>query len=209
MADLLVRQQLSLAEFILLIIVGGLALGILTYSDVINHDFYVKPIIAECFPENQSDFCTELRQLHGLKSDEQIRIGAAYWDLLQLQAFGIGALLFILRVGFGYLAERGISGLLILKGLLWGGTFTALFLFGWLDFGYYIIQQEPIPETLPWLDESGIFVFVKVLGPDNTTVDRGDLYLGMMIGATIILAIWLLFIYRWNKMKLAARKVGI
>ena len=118
-------------------------------------------------------------------------------------------MLFILRVGFGYLAEREISGLLILKGFLWGGTFTALFLFGWLDFGYYMIQQEPIPETLPWLDESGIFVFVKVLGPDNTTVDRGDLYLGMFVGATIIIVIWMLFIYRWNKMKLAARKVGI
>ena len=209
MSDLLARQQLSLAEFILLIIVGGLALGILTYSDVINHDFYVKPIISECFAENQSKFCLEIRELHGLASDAHIKIGTAYWKLLQLQAFGIGALLFILRVGFGYLAERKISGLLILKGFLWGGTFTALFLFGWLDFGYYMIQNEPIPDTLPWLDDSGIFVFVKVLGPDNTTVDRGDLYLGMIVGATIIVAIWMLFIYRWNKMKLAARKVGI
>jgi len=209
MADLLARQQLSLAEFLLLLIVGGLMLSLLTYSDIINHDFYVKPAIEECFPENQNDYCTKLRNQQNLPSDAQIKIGTAYWNLLQVQAVVFGAILFILRIGFGYLAERKISGLLILKGILWGGTFTLLFLFGWLDFGYYIFQNETVPDTLPWLDDSGIFIYFKVLGEDNTTVDRGDLYLGMIIGATIIVTIWLLFIYEWNRMKKAARKVGV
>lgn len=208
MVDLLAKEKLSPAEFILLLIVGGIALALLTYSDVINHDFYVLPIIGECFPDNQSDFCLKMRALHGLPSDAQITLGSAYWNLLQTQAIGIGAMLFILRIGFGYLATKKISGLLVLKGILWGGTFSLLFLFGWLDFGYYVMQNEPLPDQLPWLDQSGVFIFLKVMGTTDS-VDLGDLYLGMLIGATIIVGIWLLFIYRWNKMKKAARKVGI
>lgn len=209
MTDLLTKQKLSFAEFFLLLIVGGSALVILTYSDVINHDFYVLPIISECFAENQSDFCLEIRELHGLPSDAHITLGSAYWDLLQVQALGIGIMLFVLRVGFGYLATKQIDGLLIIKGFIWGGTFSLLFLFGWLDFGYYVIQQEPIPEQLPWLDQSGVFVWLKMFGTDPLTVDRGDLYLGMLIGAVIILAIWMLFVYKWNQVRKIGRQIGV
>ena len=209
MTDLLTKQKLSFAEFFLLLIVGGSALVILTYSDVINHDFYVLPIISECFAENQSNFCLEIRELHGLPSDAHITLGSAYWDLLQVQALGIGIMLFVLRVGFGYLATKQIDGLLIIKGFIWGGTFSLLFLFGWLDFGYYVIQQEPIPEQLPWLDQSGVFVWLKMFGTDPLTVDRGDLYLGMLVGAVIILAIWMLFVYKWNQVRKIGRQIGV
>jgi len=209
MTDLLAKQKLSFAEFFLLLIVGGSALVILTYSDVINHDFYVLPIISECFAENQSNFCLEIRELHGLPSDAHITLGTAYWNLLQVQALGIGIMLFVLRVGFGYLAIKTIDGLLIIKGFIWGGTFSLLFLFGWLDFGYYVIQQKPIPEQLPWLDQSGIFVWLKMFGTDPLTVDRGDLYLGMLIGAVIILAIWMLFVYKWKQVQRIGRQIGV
>jgi len=209
MTDLLTKQKLSFAEFFLLLIVGGSALVILTYSDVVNHDFYVLPIISECFAENQSTFCIEIRELHGLPSDAHITLGSAYWDLLQVQALGIGIMLFVLRIGFGYLATKKIDGLLIIKGFIWGGTFSLLFLFGWLDFGYYIIQQEQIPEQLPWLDQSGVFVWLKIFGTDPLTVDRGDLYLGMLIGAVIILAIWMLFVYKWKQVQRVGRQIGV
>lgn len=209
MTDLLTKQKLSFAEFFLLLIVGGSALVILTYSDIVNHDFYVLPIISECFAENQSNFCLDIRELHGLPSDAHITLGSAYWKLLQLQAIGIGIMLFVLRVGFGYLATKKIDGLLIIKGFIWGGTFSLLFLFGWLDFGYYVIQQEPIPEQLPWLDQSGVFVWLKMFGTDPLTVDRGDLYLGMLIGAVIILAIWMLFVYKWKQVQRIGRQIGV
>ncbi len=209
MTDLLTKQKLSFAEFFLLLIVGGSALVILTYSDIVNHDFYVLPIISECFAENQSEFCLNIRELHGLPSDAHITLGSAYWKLLQLQAIGIGIMLFVLRVGFGYLATKKIDGLLIIKGFIWGGTFSLLFLFGWLDFGYYVIQQEPIPEQLPWLDQSGVFVWLKMFGTDPLTVDRGDLYLGMLIGAVIILAIWMLFVYKWKQVQRIGRQIGV
>lgn len=209
MTDLLTKQKLSLSEFILLLFVGGVSLLVLTYSDIINHDFYVLPIIGECFPENQSNFCLEIRELHGLPSNAQITLGSAYWDLLQTQAITIGVLLFVLRVGFGYLATKKVDGLLILKGVVWGGTFSILFLFGWLDFGYYIMQQEAIPEQLPWLDQSGVFVWLKAFGVDPLVVDRGDLYLGMLIGVVIILTVWILLIYKWNQVRKVGRKVGV
>jgi len=207
--DLLASQKLSFSEFFLLLFVGGSALVLLTYSDVVNHDFYVLPIISECFAENQSEFCVEIRQLHGLPSDAHITLGTAYWNLLQVQAIGIGIMLFVLRIGFGYLATKQVTPLLVLKGFIWGGTFSLLFLFGWLDFGYYIIQGEPIPEQLPWLDQSGVFVWLKVLGADPLTVDRGDLYLGMLIGAVLVLIPWLLFVYKWKQVKRIGRQIGI
>ncbi len=209
MPDLLAKQKLSLAEFILLLVVGGASLIILTYSDVVNHDFYVLPIIGECFAENQSEFCLKIRTLHGLPSDAHITLGSAYWELLQLQALGIGVLLFILRMGFGYLATKKIDGLLLLKALIWGGTFSILFLFGWLDFGYYVMQNEPIPEQLPWLDQSGVFVWLKALGVDPIVVDRGDLYTAMLIGAVLILIPWILLIYKWNQVRKVGRKIGV
>lgn len=209
MPDLLAKQKLSLTEFALLLFVGGASLLILTYSDIVNHDFYVLPIIGECFPENQSEFCLKIRALHGLPSDAQITLGSAYWELLQIQALGIGILLFVLRMGFGYLATKKIDGLLLLKALIWGGTFSILFLFGWLDFGYYIMQQEPIPEQLPWLDQSGVFVWLKALGVDPVVVDRGDLYLAMLIGAVLILIPWILLIYKWNQVRRVGRKIGV
>ena len=199
MPDLLANQKLSFSEFFLLLFVGGASLILLTYSDVINHDFYVLPIISECFAENQSEFCMNIRELHGVSSDAHITLGSAYWNLLQLQAVGIGIMLFVLRMGFGYLATKKIDGLLILKGFIWGGTFSLLFLFGWLDFGYYIMQQESIPEQLPWLDQSGVFVWLKAFGADPLTVDRCDLYLGMLIGAVLILIPWILSFTNGNK----------
>jgi hypothetical protein len=211
--DLLARQKLSFTEFFLLLFVGGLSLVVLTYSDIVNHDMYVLPIISECYAENQSNFCLDIRELHGLPSDAHITLGQAYWNLLQLQALGIGVLLFVLRVGFGFLAVGTKNAkkdeLLILKGFIWGGTFSLLFLFGWLDFGYYIMQHEPIPEQLPWLDQSGVFVWLKMFGADPLTVDRGDLYLAMIIGAVLILIPWILLIYKWNQLRSIGRQIGV
>jgi len=209
MPDLLTREKLSFTEFFLLLFVGGFSLLVLTYSDVVNHDYYVLPVVAECYAENQSDFCMKIREKHNLPSDAHIDLGNAYWQLLQIQAVGIGVLLFVLRVGFGYLATKTFSGLLSLKGFIWGGTFSLLFLFGWLDFGYYIMQHKPIPDQLPWLDQSGVFVWLKVLGIDPLVVDRGDLYLAMLIGAILILIPWVILVYKWNQVRKIGRQIGV
>lgn len=201
MVNYLNKPAPTIPEFIFVITLAIIVISLLTYTDIVMHDFYAKPLISECYPENQSDFCKEVRELHNLKSDAQISIGSAYWDVLQTQAIVIGILLFIFRIGIVFLTKGKINGIGFITAVLWGVTVSLLFLAGFIDYGYYEARGMEIPEKLEWLNESGLFQYTKALGSDPVNVERGDLYVTMLIGVGIIIFSWSLLIFKWKDMR--------
>jgi hypothetical protein len=201
MVNYLNKPAPTVPEFIFVITLAIIVISLLTYTDIVMHDFYAKPLISECYPENQSDFCVEVRDLHNLENDAQISIGSAYWDVLQTQAIVIGLLLFIFRIGIVFLTKGKINGIGFITAVLWGVTVSLLFLAGFIDYGYYEARGMEIPEKLEWLNESGLFQYTKILGNDPVNVEKGDLYVTMFIGVGIIIFSWSLFMFKWREMK--------
>ena len=70
-----------------------------------------------------------------------------------------------------------------------------------LYYGYYEARGMEIPEKLEWLNESGLFQYTKALGSDPVNVERGDLYVTMLIGVGIIIFSWSLLIFKWKDMR--------
>ena len=201
MVNYLNKPAPTIPEFLFVITLAIIVISLLTYTDIVMHDFYAKPLISECYPENQSDFCVEIRELHNLESDAQISIGSAYWDVLQTQAIVIGLLLFVFRIGIVFLTKGKINGIGFITAVLWGLTVSLLFLAGFIDYGYYEARGMEIPEKLEWLNESGLFQYTKALGNDPVNVEKGDLFATMLIGIGIILFSWSFLIFKWREMR--------
>ena len=169
MTNLLAKQIPTPAEaFFIISISIGIVL-VLGYSDIIVHDFYVKPNIEHCFPQNQNEFCTNLRNLHGLPSDAQIDIGNKYWEILKFQLFAFLVLLFFIKIAivFGKPGKKErikFSGLILFTAMVWAFSGAVLFYFAGIDFFYYELRPDvPMPDELPWLNEAGALKFLKVL----------------------------------------------
>ena len=201
MTNYLNKPTPTVPEFLFVITLAIIVISLLTYTDIVMHDLYAKPLISECYPENQSDFCVELRELHNLESDAQIKIGTAYWEVLQTQAIVIGILLFIFRIGITFLTKGRINGIGFATAVLWGVTVSLLFLSGFIDYGYYQARSMDVPDKLEWLNEAGLFQYTKEMGSDPQNVEEGDLYATMLMGSGIILFSWGFMMLKWKKMK--------
>lgn len=179
-----------LADFIFSLFLATIITGLLTYTDIILHDYYAKPIIAECHPSNQSDFCKDIRELHKLPASAHIALGNLYWSVLQTQAIVLGITMFSIRIGMSKVMKRKIRSMTLFVAILYGVTVSMFFLSGWLDAFYYIGRGMAIPESLPWLNESGIFTFTKAFGSDKINVESSDLYITMGLGFGFLFALW-------------------
>lgn len=204
--DLLRKPQPSSEEFLFLIVITAVFTGLLIFTDIVVHDSYVKPLVAQCYAENQESICVIIRTINGLPSDAHISIGNAYWGVLLTQALVISAIIGSLRVMFARLAGAKISPMVIFTGLLWFFTASAFFFFGWLDYGYYALRGIKIPELLPWLNDTGLFKFVQQFGQTNQ-VDSSDLFLLMFIGLGIVISSWVIITHHYKKGTL--EKIGI
>lgn len=201
MVNYLNKPAPTIPEFLFVLVLAIIVISLLTYTDIVMHDFYAKPLISECYPENQSDFCVEVRELHNLETDAQISIGSAYWDVLQTQAIVIGMLLFVFRIGIVFLTKGKINGIGFITAVLWGLTVSLLFLAGFIDYGYYEARGMEIPDKLEWLNEAGLFQYTKALGNDPVNVEKGDLFATMLIGVGIILFSWSFLIFKWREVR--------
>ena len=195
------RSSGVLTEAVVVFAISFLVIGNITYTDIVFHDFYVLPAIEVCFPENQSEFCTNIRDRHGIASDAQVEIGDIYWNELLRQAVMNGVILFAIRIGFAWMAKRAgikrIRPVTILVALIWGLTATGLFMFGFLDFLYYELRAMDVPEQLPWLNNTGLFAYTQSYFGDPNTVDIQDLIATMLIGVGVFGAVWLFAMYAY------------
>ena len=93
-------------EVLIAVVIGFMIVANTTVTDIIFFDDYVLPDLAECFPENQSEHCIDVRERHGLAVDAQNEIGNKYWNELVRQGIFIGLILFVIRMSFGWLLAR-------------------------------------------------------------------------------------------------------
>lgn len=193
------RSSGIVTEAVVVFVISFIVIGNITTTDIVFHDFYVLPAIETCYPKNQSDFCKNIRETHGLDDSSQIEIGNIYWGELLRQAVMNGVILFAVRVGFAYMLQRmkiqKIRPVTVFVAFIWGLTATGLFLFGFLDFMYYWLRGMDIPDTLTWLNNVGVFQTTQEFSGDPNTVDAEDLYITMLIGIGVFAVAWLLAMY--------------
>ncbi len=198
MQDLLRKPTPTIYELVLVIPLALIITAFIAVIDISIFDGYVLPQLAECYPENTSDFCIDVRERLGLQPNEQIKIGDLYWDILESIVIIFGTTLFVIRIVFGKLAGARWSLMLFFVASLWFISITILFYSGFIDTFYYILRGIEVPMTLEWLDQSGIFQITKQFG-ETTSVDKSDLYLTNGIGITVLIGFWFWMHYHHSK----------
>lgn len=212
MKDLLKNVQPSIYEFIFMSVIAVLFLVAFTMIDMGLHDGYIRPIVAECYESNLSEFCEERRfELLGTQEsmsflpdiflaeqDDQLRLGGVYWMTLLSIVIFFSIIIGVLRIVTGRLAGAEINPMLFLIGLLWGISIIVLYYFGWLDYLYFALRGLNIPTDLAWLNGVGIFKYVQGFGV-NENVNDTDLYILMSIGLVTFIGIWAGMIHHIKK----------
>lgn len=187
---LVYRSRTVLVEITAILFLGLFIVGFLTVLDIRMHDYYVKPIISECNPENQSEFCVNLRIKHDVAMNAQISLGKIYWEQLARNALFVGVTLSFVRLLFAvllrYYIHKKIRPETILMIFMYGLIGSGLFLFGFLDTLYYWFQGENVPATLDWLNNAGIFNESKKWSGTPDNVELQDLYMTNVVGAVVI-----------------------
>jgi hypothetical protein len=180
MRDLLRNPQPSKTEmFFALGMIGAVVLGI-GYIDSVLFDTYVKP-----------DMVDDSWQLTGQPYQEIMG------GLLLAVAVGLG----VFRIVSGKLAGAKTSIMLFLTGALWSGSALIFHNTGFTDYLYYRLRGMEIPTPLDWLDTIGLFQWTRFLvGGEH--VDPGDLYITMIIGLLLFMALWLTAIHHYSKRKM-------
>jgi len=199
-------------EGIIVIIIGLMIVANTTMTDITFHDFYVLPAISTCFAENQSEFCMEVRERHGLQSDAQLEIGEVYWNELARQGLFIGFILFTFRMVMGWMLQyariRKIRMATILMAVFWGLTGSAIFLFGFVDTMYYLLQAKDIPTELAWLNGAGLFTETKAWFGDPNIVEIEDLIATNIVGLAIIGAFLLVIMNVFGNSGISNRNIA-
>lgn len=190
------------AELVGLFFITVLLTGLIVYTDIQIFDSYVGLTIEVCHPENQENFCMQIRERLDLPSDAQIEIGNVYWELLQVQmiviplAFGGFRLLVIL------VRKRKLTGIRIFVVLLWFLLPASLLYFGVIDTFYYVARGLEIPDQLVWLNNVGAFNYTAQFGNDPINVERSDLLLTFALGVIFILLLFFIAIRLYKNSRL-------
>jgi len=186
-------------EIVFALLIGFLIVANTTITDIHFFDDYVLPDLAECFPTNQSEHCQDVRERHGLAIDAQNEIGNKYWNELVRQGLTIGVILFVIRLGFGWLLDRQgirkIQASTVLMALFYGAVGSGIFFFAYVDTFYYLFQDEPIPPFLDHLNNVGIFTETRSFTGDPNRVEFEDLLLTNALGLIALGMFGLIIMY--------------
>lgn len=209
----LIRKSIPIqVEGAFILLIGLIIVGNTTTTDIIFHDTYVLPAIATCVPSNQDPTCMAIREGLGLPASAQMEIGNIYWQEIARQAIFIGFIMFAIRIGIGYfLMIQGIRKIrlsTILMAIFWGLTGTGLFLFGFVDTLYYVMQGKDAPSQLSWLNNAGLFVETKGFTGDPDIVEKEDLYLTNALGILIIISFLILVMITYANSGMAKRGIA-
>ena len=201
-----------LFEGLFIIVIGLIIVGNTTITDIIFHDNYVLPAIETCFPENQEQFCMNIRERMGLPMDAQLEIGNIYWGELARQAIFIGIILFSVRLGIGIFLQiqgiRKVRATTYLMALFWGIAGSVFFLFGYVDTIYYFAQGMDVPTELAWLNNAGVFQETRSFTGDPNIVEIEDLYLTNALGIVILVSLLLIIAYVFSHNGLKNRGIA-
>jgi len=201
-----------LVEGIFIIIIGFVIVANTTTTDIIFHDFYVLPAIETCFPENQEEFCQNIRQRMGLPSNAQLEIGNIYFNEIARQAIFIGVILFLIRLAIGYFLQiqgvRRVRVTTFLMAIFWGLVGSSLFIFGFVDTLYYVFQDKDAPNELPHLNNAGIFQETRSFTGDPNIVEIEDLLLTNALGVVIIISFLIVMMAIFANNHLARRGIA-
>ena len=182
-------------------------------TDIPMHDNYVLEIVRECHENNVSDFCEGLREKFNCPRTDQLCLGTAYWDTLSQQAMFLGLIMFSIRMSFAYMLQRylriPIRITTIVIAFVWGITVVIIFMFGFLDLMYYVFQPDiDRPETLDWLDGSGIFIVTREWTGTIEHVELSDLYLTTVAGFANIGFLILISMYIFAEQHFKRRNIA-
>ena len=197
-----------MGEFIFMLAVTITFIVFITFIDMMIHDGYVRPLIAECYESNTIAFCEERRfelledspVAQSLKTwllssqDDQLRLGGHYWLALLVIVIFISGIMGIGRIVTGRLAGAKINPMLFIIGGLWAYSILSLYYFGWLDYLYFALRGLDVPMELSWLNGVGLFQYVQPLGKTENVNDT-DLYILMGVGLGLFIGIWTFFIH--------------
>jgi len=210
--DIIKKSQPILIEGIFIFLLGFIIVANTTTTDIVLHDNYVLPIISHCFPENQDDFCTQLRIDMGVGKNAQLDLGNIYWQELARQAVFIGVILFLIRIAIGFFLQiqgvRRVRFTTILMALFWGVVGSTLFLFGFLDTLYFVLQGEDMPSELRWLDNAGIFTETRMFTGTVDHVERDDLILTNILGLVVIFSFLFVIMLVYSNMPQSRRGIA-
>jgi len=208
--SLISKSKPILVEGVIILIIGLIVVGSHTQTDITFHDKYVLPIIAECYDSNQSTFCQDVRADHQVDKTAQLELGDAYWNELARQAIMSGVILFAVRMGLAFMIRkiRRIRITTVFVAVMWGVVASSLFLFGFLDTFYYLMQGEDVPQQLAWLDNAGIFTESKSWTGTPDHVEITDLILTNILGLVIIGSFWFVAILLYADSGLTNRSLA-
>lgn len=179
-----------LTEGLIVLLLGLIIIYNITATDISFHGKYVGKLIEICHPKNQSDECNKFREWIGVGQNAQMELGNPYWEELARQAFVIGVTMFLIRISFSYILQRShmqkIRPSSIMMAVLYGVVGYGLFVFGVLDTLYFVMQGQPTPTDLAWLNEAGVFQYSKAWDGKPATVSMNDLYLTNFVGVLVI-----------------------
>jgi hypothetical protein len=182
-----IPKVLSTQFVLVLILISGYS-WIIIDSDITFFDHYVLEDISYCNPDRyEQEHCKSLREVTGcVDSMDQLCIGNIYWRQVEKQAYGLAVILFLARIipsAVNHITgKRKFDKIAVIDATWWALLALIIFLFGVIDFGYYVLRGMDIPETLNWLDNVGVFVDTKTLTGDPTVVDAMDLKLTFLLG---------------------------
>lgn len=209
----LVRNSIPVQiEGAFILIIAFIIVANTATTDIIFFDNYVLPAIEVCFPENQEEFCQNIRQRMGLPSNAQLEIGDIYWKELLRQAIFIGFILFAIRIVIGYFLMiqgiRKIRASTIFISVFWGLAGAGLFLFGFVDTLYFVLQGDDVPEELAWLNNAGLFQETRSFTGDPNIVEKEDLFLTNILGIFILVLFLLIVMYVYANQKQKNRGIA-
>lgn len=193
MKDVL-NHRPSIFDPILVVPIGIFFIIFVGIADASLFDGYVKADNANCWAGNLSDECIEIWKNLGCAIGDQSCITKDYHTFQWMLVLLFGGFMGIIRFGMGKMGGSKSNPMLIIVSLMWFFTMIALFYFGWVDLIYYISQSEPIPETLPWLNNQLLTAPLQGMG-DSPDFEKSELLLLNALGVVAIIGAWFKIIY--------------
>lgn len=181
-------RKISLGAILFVVMIS--AIVFFTYIDITVHDFYSEPWGELCYTGNTNPNCTHIQQIHQCPTGGDACIEAMYYQMLEIEALYLAGLLVFLKIAISQGVLRfDLNGTRIFQTFVWGISPLILLWSGWEDFLYYISRGIPIPSTMPWLNNAGLFPYVMQYVTHDTNAGPLDLTVLMLfglIGVTIL-----------------------
>lgn len=194
-------------QFIFVLFAVSAYIYIISDSDINHFDDYVLPILSECWPGNNSDFCVDVREHLGCNDSDQQCLGNKYWNQANKNTVMLAFLLSFLRAMpafVGLLTKARKIRFATIFEIIWYGLMAVIvFIGGAIDVFYYLLRGMSFPVTLPWLNGVGLFVYTKGFTGDKSMVESSDLLItfGMSVVMLFVLFVVALVVYKTTGLK--------